>query len=103
MNRLMAPAILLAAAWCLVLTGTAGAADDEKAAPGKQVEKSFEKEVKVKVTLNYLLYLPEGYDKEKKDWPLLLFLHGGGEGGDDLSKVKKHGPPKLIDAGKDLP
>ena len=76
---------------------------DEKQPAGKQQEKQFEKEITVKVTLNYLLYLPDGYGKDDKAWPLLLFLHGAGESGNDLSKVKKHGPPKLIEAGKDFP
>jgi predicted peptidase len=51
-----------------------------------------------------LLYLPKGYG-EKKDqkWPLLLFLHGAGERGKDVNLVKKHGPPKLIDQGKEFP
>jgi predicted peptidase len=53
--------------------------------------------------LNYLLALPEGYEGSDKKFPLLLFLHGAGESGDDLSQVKKHGPPKLIEAGKSLP
>jgi predicted peptidase len=45
--------------------------------------------------INYLLYFPEGYRQDTlKKWPLLLFLHGSGERGDDLEKVKKHGPPK---------
>jgi predicted peptidase len=91
----------------LLLVGAVGAglavAADEKAVPGKQVEKQFEKEVTVKVTFNYLLYLPKGYDEGKKAWPLMLFLHGGGETGEDIAKVKKHGPPKLIDAGKEFP
>src|SRR5262245_10145860 len=86
----------------LVLAAGPGAAQ-QKEAPPRQVEKQFEKEITVKVTLNYLRYLPRGYDKDKKEWPLLLFLHGGGETGDDISKVKKHGPPKLIEAGKDYP
>jgi predicted peptidase len=66
----------------------------------KQQEKSFEAEIKVKVKLNYLLALPDDYEKSDKKFPLLLFLHGAGESGDDLSQVKKHGPPKLIEAGK---
>jgi dienelactone hydrolase len=54
--------------------------------------------------VNYLLYFPEGYSKDTvKKWPLLLFLHGSGEKGDDLEKVKKHGPPKLIEQGKKFP
>ena len=49
-------------------------------------------------TIRFLIYLPEGYGAEAskaKKWPLLLFLHGSGERGDDLNLVKKHGPPKL--------
>ncbi|MHB8898695.1 MAG: hypothetical protein ACYC6Y_08110 [Thermoguttaceae bacterium] len=55
----------------------------------------------IKVQMKYLLYLPRDYD-QKESWPLLLFLHGSGERGDDLNLVKKHGPPKLIEAGKDF-
>lgn len=43
----------------------------------------------------YLLYLPEGFEKQGKEWPLLIFLHGSGERGNDLSLVTKHGPPKV--------
>ncbi len=50
----------------------------------------------------YLIYLPKDYDKQE-NWPLLLFLHGSGERGDDLELVKVHGPPKLIGGGKDFP
>jgi predicted peptidase len=34
---------------------------------------------------------------------VLLFLHGAGERGSDLNQVKTHGPPKLIEAGKEFP
>jgi predicted peptidase len=68
-----------------------------------QQEKTFEKEINVKVKLNYLLFLPEGYDKADKPWPLVLFLHGSGESGSDLAKVKIHGPPKLVEKKKDFP
>jgi predicted peptidase len=56
----------------------------------------------IKVTLKYLLYLPKDYD-QKAAWPLMLFLHGAGERGNNLEMLKKHGPPKLIEAGKDFP
>ncbi len=59
-------------------------------------------DAQVRVQLNYLLYLPKDYGKEES-WPLLLFLHGSGERGDNLELVKKHGPPKLIAAGKEFP
>lgn len=85
------------------LSGRSMAANG-KSASGGQSEQMFQKEITKKVSLKYLLYLPKGYG-EKKDqkWPVLLFLHGAGERGNDLNLVKKHGPPKLIEAGKDLP
>lgn len=52
--------------------------------------------------LKYLLQLPEGYGRKEQLWPMILFLHGAGERGDDLELVKKHGPPKLIEEGKDF-
>lgn len=54
--------------------------------------------------VHYLLYLPDGYREDTlKKWPLLMFLHGSGERGDDIEKVKTHGPPKLIAGGKKFP
>ncbi len=56
----------------------------------------------------YLVYLPQGHDTEKsKRWPVILFLHGGGERGNgksDLEKTLAHGP--IMEAwvkGRDLP
>jgi predicted peptidase len=57
-------------------------------------------EFKTTVTCKYLLYLPEGYGQKGKKWPLILFLHGAGERGDNLELVKRNGPPKLIEQGK---
>jgi predicted peptidase len=34
---------------------------------------------------------------------MLLFLHGAGERGSDLEKVKVHGPPKIVEKQKDFP
>ena len=34
---------------------------------------------------------------------VVLFLHGAGERGDDLELVKRHGPPMLVEAGRDFP
>ena len=53
--------------------------------------------------IQYLLYIPQDYAKAKEPWPLVLFLHGAGERGDNLEKVKVHGPPKLAARGKQLP
>ena len=53
--------------------------------------------------IEYWLYIPADYAKAKEPWPLVLFLHGAGERGDNLDKVKVHGPPKLVARGKPLP
>lgn len=93
---------LLAAIAVSATISTRSLADD-KAAAVKQQPRHFDKEITVHLKLDYLLYLPPGYDKEEKSWPLVLFLHGAGESGQDLNKVKIHGPPKLVEAGKEFP
>ena len=55
-------------------------------------------------TFDYYLYYPEDYEVRKEEkFPLLLFLHGGGESGDSLASIKRNGPPKLITEGKKFP
>ncbi|MGF1615101.1 MAG: alpha/beta hydrolase-fold protein [Gammaproteobacteria bacterium] len=39
--------------------------------------------------------LPGGYEHGAERYPLLLFLHGSEERGDDLALVRRHGPAKL--------
>lgn len=52
----------------------------------------------------YLLYLPVAYDTDTaKRYPLVMFLHGSGESGSDLEKVKRIGLPKIIAQGKQFP
>ena len=71
-------------------------------APG-QHSQVFEKTITKNLSCEYLLFLPEGYSKNKEDWPMILFLHGAGERGSDLNKVKVHGPPKIVEKQKDFP
>jgi len=79
-------------------------AAEPKADNGGQSEQVFQKEITRSVSLRYLLYLPKGYgEKKSQKWPLMLFLHGAGERGNNLELVKKHGPPKLIAGGKEFP
>lgn len=54
-------------------------------------------------TIHYLVNYPEGYGEGTADWPLVLFLHGGGESGNDLELVKKNGLPMHIAAGQKFP
>jgi predicted peptidase len=69
-----------------------------------QQPQHFEKPITKTASLNYLLYLPPGYSEDVTvRWPLILFLHGSGERGDDLELVKLYGLPKKLAAGDDLP
>lgn len=54
--------------------------------------------------LRYIENLPAGYnDDPNKKWPLVIFLHGSGEIGSDLEKLKKNGPPAEVARGKQFP
>lgn len=66
------------------------------------VAKRFEKEISKKITFDYLAYTPKDWNKDKK-YPLLVFLHGAGERGDDVSLVGRHGPFKYANQGKEYP
>ena len=71
--------------------------------PPGQHDQAFEKTITRTLSCKYLLFLPETYGQEQKSWPMILFLHGVGERGNDLKKVKKHGPPKIAEKQKDFP
>ena len=79
-----------------------GCATSRVVAPGLagQYTRSFSREITKTISANYVLYLPDGYGTDDRRWPLVLFLHGSGERGTDLNRVKIHGPLKLVDQGK---
>jgi len=52
--------------------------------------------------LDYLLSMPRRLARGERP-PLILFLHGAGERGDDLSMVKRHGVPKLAEEDPSFP
>ncbi|MBL7221173.1 MAG: DUF1080 domain-containing protein [Phycisphaerae bacterium] len=65
--------------------------------PGAQIATSTEVTLGEgkKARVHHLLSFPAGYDKQDKH-PLIIFLHGMGERGDNLNRVKVHGPPKIV-------
>lgn len=68
-----------------------------------QHPQSFEAQIKKTVSARFLLYLPEGFADDGRRWPLIVFLHGAGERGSDLERVKIHGPPKIVEGKTDFP
>lgn len=51
----------------------------------------------------YLAFLPRSYSAKGSGLPLILFLHGSGERGTDLEKVKAWGPPAIAARDPDFP
>ncbi|MCK4958225.1 MAG: prolyl oligopeptidase family serine peptidase [Planctomycetes bacterium] len=87
----------------LVLSQVAGASPNASKPKPKQQPRSFKKTITKTVAANYLLFLPENYDKNEQKWPLIMFLHGAGERGNNLELLKIHGPPKIVEADNDFP
>jgi predicted peptidase len=90
---------IIVGAMLALLTSAAGAAN-----PPMQEPRQFTYKKTIKDKLDYLLFLPQGYEaKGEKKWPLILFLHGAGERGNDIWKVAIHGPPKNATNRVDFP
>ncbi len=54
----------------------------------------------------YQLFVPQAAEASadhQAHWPLLVFLHGSGERGSDIARVKVHGPPKVADRQANFP
>jgi predicted peptidase len=51
---------------------------------------------------NYLLYVPKALPTNGL-YPLMLFLHENDERGNDLSILKRKGPPSFLDDKNDFP
>ncbi len=50
------------------------------------------------VTLKALVTTPPDFDPATESLPMIVFLHGAGERGEDLEKIKIHGIPKYFSA-----
>lgn len=54
--------------------------------------------------LNFLLYVPEDYGKApQQKWPLILYLHGAGDRGNNLDYLKTGGLPQKLENESNFP
>jgi predicted peptidase len=95
--------LLLKPFLCVAGLSASASAQPAATAPPAQEAKHFETKGIAPAKLDYLLFLPRGYQKSDQRWPLMLFLHGAGETGTNLTKVKAHGPPKLVESAPGFP
>jgi len=89
----------------LAVAGWAGAdAADQTNHHDSQMAEQFKFERTLRQSVDYLLFLPQGYgEKAEQRWPLMLFLHGAGERGSDVWKVATHGPPRNVTERSQFP
>ena len=57
---------------------------------------------KSRADYDYLVYLPKDYSGQTRNYPLVIYLHGGSHKGNDLNKLKEYGLPYLVDQGNDF-
>jgi len=82
---------------------SAQAANDSDPSPSGQQTHTLQREIPHKAAVQYLLFLPRGYDKSAERWPLILYLHGGSTRGDDIAQMKKWGLTEKVEADPDFP
>ena len=72
----------------------------------KQIQQTYSLSTSLS-KINYLLFLPLGYDRRAGvAWPLMIFLHGRDQRGDTqnaLQLLKKEGPPGIVEEQPDFP
>ncbi|MGQ2952364.1 MAG: prolyl oligopeptidase family serine peptidase [Agrobacterium sp.] len=66
-------------------------------------QKAVKSDVTIASDINYLLYTPKDYAGSDKTYPLVVWLHGGDQGGSDVEKLRTSGLPKMIEEGRDFP
>lgn len=65
---------------------------------------TFITQIAQRLRLPYLAYVPEEYGASpERRWPLILFLHGAGERGDDLEAVRAVGLPPFVERQPEFP
>ena len=74
---------------------------------GKQITATLPEEISAKtkyLNKNFLIYTPKTYTNDKsKPSPLMIFLHGKGERGNDLKIDHIMSPPRIVHEDKDFP
>lgn len=96
-------ALVVGAAGICSLGVSDQAAGESGSAPSGQQAHILRREVPHKVTIQYLLFLPNGYEKSTDRWPLILYLHGGSLRGDDITQMRKLGLTEKVESDPNFP
>lgn len=80
-----------------------GAALGLASAPAMAEQTAMKAKATIPADLGYLISTPPGYETSVETYPLIVWLHGGDQGGSDVEKVRTSGLPVLIESGRDVP
>jgi pimeloyl-ACP methyl ester carboxylesterase len=86
------------------LNGTARFWPEEGKPPLVLEFKNGVNQIPRKVKYEYIVHTPKHYvDFSEKQWPMIIYLHGGSDRGSDLKKVYSSGVPDQIYRGREFP
>jgi predicted peptidase len=64
----------------------------------------MKKTITTHLSLPYVLYLPRDFGEgQAKKWPLVIFLHGAGERGRDMTLLPRQGLVREVEEGREFP
>jgi predicted peptidase len=78
-------------------------ASESGSPPRAQQEHILQRDLTHRVEIQYLLFLPDGYETSKEKWPLILYLHGGSLRGHDISQMKRWGLAEKVEREAEFP
>jgi predicted peptidase len=94
-DKAMVMRTMTAIAVCACIASTVIAAPP--ISPGEQVTQVFEGTAQRSARLQYLLFLPADYNREaRRQWPLILYLHGGSLRGENIERLRTLGLPHRL-------
>jgi predicted peptidase len=85
-----------------ILAAVPPSSGSDPVAAGQQTH-SIRREVAHQIDIQYLLFLPKDYETSAKQWPLILYLHGGSVRGEDISQMKRWGLTGKVEADPEFP
>ena len=86
---------------CLARQGSASQSRAQPVTPGKL--HAFNSVSPDAYSYPYLLYLPKGYGQNQRQWPMILYLHGSQDRGEDLDMLKLRGIPRVAEEDEGFP
>jgi predicted peptidase len=73
------------------------------AAPSRAQKHALSRDVSHRARLEYLTFLPKGYANGGERWPLILYLHGGSQRGNDIDRMKRWGIAEKAETDPEFP